>query len=262
MKFLILILLSGHLSLLGNYPNFEPLLFHNPPILEKGNKNPDSIEKSWVSEESLDFQEDEEAEVFLTSKTTPSDSPGISREMKKMITPHLLPLDHPAKSMLDFIFAESGVTKNTKSLVNAGFSIITIQSKSSIIVARHPLVPGFVFKIYRDSHPTGRKKIPGWECLVLRCMNAKKVKKIIQKHDLQHFTVPDKWLYLLPTTSSHLRKNHQPVILLATDMEIEHHKKTKNAWKTMITHTHLDELYTILNAGYGSYCLVNNIPFT
>lgn len=227
MKFLLLALLSGHLF--GNYPHFE---------------------------------EDEETGMFLTSQTTASALPNISRKIKKMIDPHLLPLDHPAKPLLDVIFSEPKVTKNEESLVNAGFSIITIQSKSSIVVARHPLVPGFVFKIYRDSHPTGRKKIPGWECLVMRCMNAKKVKKIIDKHHLRYFTVPDKWLYLLPTKESPSRKKHQPVILLATDMEIEPHEKTKNAWKTLITHKHLDELYTILNAGYGSYCLINNIPFT
>ncbi len=213
MKFLLLIFLSGYLSLFGNYPNLK-------------------------------------------------DNPLLTKEIKKMIIPHLLPLDHPAMPMLDLIFSESRVIKNEQSLLNAGFSIIAIQAKSSMVVARHPLVPGFVFKIYRDSEPTGRKEMPGWECLSLRCTNAKKVKKIINKNHLRYFTVPDKWLYIIPINSFHRKKNCQPVILLATDMEIESRRNTKKAWKTIATHEHLDELYIILNSGYGSCFLVNNMPFT
>ena len=190
------------------------------------------------------------------------DNPLLTNEMKKMIAPHLLPLDHPAKSVLDLIFSRGSVIKNERSLINAGFSIIAIQDKSSMVVARHPLAPGFVFKIYRDSDPSGRKGTPGWECLAIRCKNAKKVKKIINKNHLRHFTVPDKWLYILPTNASHQKKNHQPVILLATDMEIESRRNTKIAWKTIASREHLDELYIILSAGYGSCFLVNNIPFT
>ena len=184
-------------------------------------------------------------------------NPFLTNEMKKMIAPHLLPLDHPARLMLDLIFSKSRVIKDEQSLVNAGFSIIAIQDKSSMVVARHPLVPGFVFKIYRDSEPSGRKGTPGWECLTIRCKNAKKVKKIINKQGLKHFTVPDKWLYILPP-----KKNKQPVILIATDMEIESRRNTKKAWKTVASCEHLDELYSILNSGYGSCFLVNNIPFT
>lgn len=187
-------------------------------------------------------------------------NPLLTKEMKKMIVPHLLPLDHHVMPILDQIFSEPRVLKNEQSLRNAGFSIIAIQAKSSMVVARHPLVPGFVFKIYRDSEPTGRKGMPGWECLAIRCKNAKKVKKIIDKNCLIHFTVPDKWLYLLPIT--HSKKNHQPVILLATDMEIESRKNTKQAWKTLITPEHLDELYIILKEGYGSCFLINNMPLT
>lgn len=190
------------------------------------------------------------------------DHPLLTTTMQKMMAPHLLPLDHPAKPMLDLVFSKPKVLRNEESIRNAGFSIITIQPKSAMIVARHPLVPGFIFKMYRDLEPTGRNNIPGWECLTQRCANAKKVKKTLEKNHLRYFSVPDKWLYILPLNSHHIRKNQQPVVLIATDMEIETEENTRIAWKTAITHRHLDELYVILKAGYGSSYLINNMPYT
>lgn len=177
--------------------------------------------------------------------------------------PYLLPLDHPAREVLDLIFSKDRVIQDEQSLRRAGFSLISIRRNSAVIVARHHLVPGMIFKIYRDSDPKGRQDDPGWECLTRRCVNAKKMRDLITKHHLVYFRAPEKWLYILPLNSiTSVKKNLQPVILLATDMEIETHEETKIAWKRVVTRLHLDELYIILTSGYGSTYLIGNIPFT
>lgn len=191
-----------------------------------------------------------------------SDNPYLSKEMKKEIFPYLLPLDHPVKETLDQIFKNLTVIESKQSLLDAGFLLITRQKKSSIFVVKHPLAPGFVFKLYCNSHPAGRNDMKGWECLSLRCKNARKVKKIIETHHMLYFTVPDKWLYVLPPFPKKLAKQSQFLVLVATDMKIRSPKDTKFAWKNRITHRHLDELYLILSEGYGSSYLLNNIPFT
>lgn len=189
-------------------------------------------------------------------------NPYLTKEIRKEIFPYLLPLDHPIKDVLDQIFRDIDVIESKQSLCNAGFSIITHQQKSAIFVTKHPLAPGYVFKLYCNSHPSGRENKRGWECLTLRCKNARKVKKIINTYGIEHFSVPDKWLYILPPSQKKSSNESQFLVLVATDMEICSAKATKLAWKKEITTRHLDELYLILSKGYGSSYLLNNIPFT
>lgn len=187
-------------------------------------------------------------------------NPLLTEEMIEMMPPYLLPLDHPVKPILDMIFSRSRVVDNEQSIIDAGFSIITITN--GMIVARHPLVPGLVFKMFRDSEPYGKYGMIGWECLTRRCIYAKEIKEFMNKNHLYCFKIPDKWLYLIPLNSGVTNQMNQPVVLLATDMEIESREVSRMKWKTEITPRHLDELYIILNAGYGSSSLVNNFPYT
>lgn len=189
------------------------------------------------------------------------DNPLLTTKMKEKIEPHLIPLDHPSKPIIDSIFSKSRVVQSEESIVNAGFSIISIQYDTSIIVARHPLVPGYVFKFYRDSLPNGRENVPGWECLVTRCVNVKKIEQVITSQNIKNFKVPSKWIYILPLEAVPSKK-HQPIALLATDMELESPEKTRLAWKTMIAPSHLDELYILFKAGYGTSALIDNLPLT
>lgn len=190
------------------------------------------------------------------------DNPLIDKKMKEMIKPHLLPLDHPLKPILDTIFSGQRVVENEESIRNAGFSMIAIQRHTHIIVARHPLAPGYVYKMYRDEIPNGRKNIPGWQCLVERCVNAKETKKFIKKNKLRYFSVPNKWLYILPLESTPLEKTHQPILLIANDMEIEDEETAALIWKTNATPFLLNELYILFKGGYGSYNLPKNMPYS
>jgi hypothetical protein len=101
----------------------------------------------------------------------------------------------------------------------------------------------------------------GWELLTTRCIVAQKIKSIICKHKLQHFTVADKWLYPLPPP----KKRHaraEPVILVVKDMRIYNRHYSKRVWATQATHRLLKELYVVLGRGYGSAFLWGNIPYT
>lgn len=194
------------------------------------------------------------------------DNPFLTDEMRPAIAPHLLPLDHPMKETLDRIFSQSRVLENEKTLVDAGFEIIAgPRIYSYLIVARHPSIPGFVFKLYLDSETRCRKDISQWVWLVRRCSGAHSIRQIIKRKKIQHFVVPDKWLYVLPVYPFSSSLKPQPIILMETDMEPVSSQVSDQMWKTMITHKHLDELYEILKHGYGGHGVTrapNNIPYT
>lgn len=183
-------------------------------------------------------------------------NPSLDDRMKRFIAPHLLPLEHPLKELLDSIFSQSKVLQNEQSLLDAHFSIIASMPGSFVTVARHPSVPGYVFKLYLDSEIRTKEEIANSEWLAKRCIGAEKIRKVIKAKNLRYFTVPDKWIYILPTPHT------VPILVVETDMELESIEMTEYAWKTYITSDHLDELYEILKHGYGTVGLVRNIPYT
>jgi hypothetical protein len=194
------------------------------------------------------------------------DNPFLDKRMQSSIAPFLLPLDHPIKPMLDSIFSTSRAIENERTLVDAGFTVIAGPMPFSfIIVARHPAVPGFVFKVYLDSESRLRKQIPHWKWLVRRCIGARGIRNVIKHENIRYFLVPDKWLYVLPVYPYSNVLNPQPIILVETDMEPESHQVSEHMWKTAVRSKHLDELYSILKQGYGgsgTLCLSHNVPYT
>ncbi|MBS0605162.1 MAG: hypothetical protein JSS60_09045 [Verrucomicrobia bacterium] len=194
------------------------------------------------------------------------DNPLLTDRMRIRIAPYLLPLDHPMKPKLDSIFSQSRVLENERTLLDAGFVIIDGPMPNSfMIVARHPEIPGYVFKLYLDSETRCRKDIPHWTWLVRRCAGASAIRKLIRQEKIQYFSVPDKWIYILSVYPFSNVVNPQPVILMETDMELESPEESKRMWKTAVTRKHLDELYAILKHGYGGHGVVNlssNVPYT
>jgi hypothetical protein len=194
------------------------------------------------------------------------DNPYLTDRMQVTIAPYLLPLDHPMKPTLDSIFSQSRVVQDQKTLTDAGFQIIAgPMPRSFVIVARHPQVPGFVFKIYLDSEERCREENPHWKSLAKRCAGAFGIRQIITRNNIRHFSVPDKWLYILPLHPFSNVQNLEPIVLMETDMQLESYEVTKQMWKTGITEEYLDELYFILKQGFGGHgtaCLSVNVPFT
>lgn len=193
------------------------------------------------------------------------DNPFLNGQMKAVVAPYLLPLDHPMKATLDFIFSQSRVIENERTLTDAGFTLVAgPMPVSFIIVARHPAIPGYVFKIYLDSESRARPNIPHWLSLARRCRGARDIKKIIKHKHIKHFLIPDKWVYLPPIYPFSSVTNPEPILVMETDMKPESYEVTKQMWKTIVTREHLDELYEILKHGHGgngTVCLSVNVPY-
>ena len=183
------------------------------------------------------------------------DTLAIDYRSRELLNKYWLPDDHPLKGWVDVLFSQVGVTDSVDTLKETGFEILGAVPFHPII-AKHPSAKGYIFKIYPDSIKHTRDGISSAEWLLRRCKVADKIRKMIRERGIHFFSVPDKWLYALPSAK------HHSLILVATDMEIEDEEVSKIAWKTEVTPRHLQELYSILSTGYGSIDLPINIPYT
>lgn len=181
----------------------------------------------------------------------------LDKHMKKEIKPHLLPADHPLKNTLDQIFSGPRVIENEIAFAEAGFETLQVRPGSFIVIARHPLLPGYLLKLYLDNETRQKDGVPGWKWLVNRCKGAENIRTLIRKKNLKHFIVPDKWLYPLPPDP----KGRHPIVLLVTAMNLVSQQQNKQAWLN-VTEEHLDELYSIISYGYASCDLFGNIQYT
>lgn len=193
------------------------------------------------------------------------DNPFITEEMRAIMRPYLLALNHPARDALEAIFNQSRAIESPEAFAAAGFFTLFAQPKSFIRVGSHPKLKGYLLKVYLDSELRQHQDIPGWQWLATRCKSVEKIRRLIERKKLRYFTVPDKALYPLPVNPAPLLLDgqaRQTVVLLVTDMHLVSHEKSLRAWKEKITTRHLDELYCIMSHGLTSTYLAANIPYT
>lgn len=179
----------------------------------------------------------------------------------KLIAFFLLPEHHPSKAALDTIFSTyPNAIENIAAFQQAGFITLFQQPSSYIFVASHPFLSNYLLKGFLDTEKREKENKPGWKWLVDRCVGAYNVRRLIARHKLKHFVVPDKWLYDLSPFSS-VPLAEPKLLLLVTDMKLAGHYETVEAWKNA-TKEQLDELYCILSHGYASAYLIANMPYT
>lgn len=172
------------------------------------------------------------------------------------IQTHLVAKSDKKKKKLDRIFANyPNALDSPNSIREAGFKILHRQKNSKIVVLKHPDIKGYVIKGYLkcDIDPTWTK--PTWMRLRDRCIGADNIRRLIKQEKIEYFTVPKKYLYVVPTMP-------ETVILLATDMRLVSNYECNKAWKNRVTKQHLRELYLILGNGFSSCYLQENIPYT
>lgn len=201
---------------------------------------------------------------FKKAKDFQTNPPLSSSDFKK-IRPFLLPSTHAIKPALDAIFGASRATVYDETLRAAGFEIKFLQPRSYIRVVCHPLLPGFLLKLYLDSDKRKKKGIPGWKWLVNRCEGAQKIRETIAKSHVKLFLVPKKWIYALPLSPpppTGPQFDPKPVILVVQEMNLVSYAENKVAWKTKITRKHLEELYLIISQSGGSSYRPDNIAYT
>ena len=190
-------------------------------------------------------------------------NPFFSSKERKRISLHLLPSTHPIKPILDAIFLTERATLNEQTFAAAGFTIKFHQPRSFIKVASHPLLPGYLLKVYLDDERRLKQKIPGWQWFVNRVVLAKKIAQCIKKNNIEHFIVPKKWIYPLPVSPfvpiGYARKNE---VLVVEEMKLCSQQESIHAWKTLITKEHLDEFYAIFKHCGGSSYRPDNVVYT
>lgn len=234
------------------YISIFQTLFNSSPLLWA----------TWDDPLQSSFLSLEKAQVTYNDFET---NPYSSKKEKKTIRPYLLPWNHPKKPYLDAIFLNQRATMNPESFADAGFISHHIQFRSFIHVASHPLIPGYLVKVYLDSELRSRRNIPSWQWFANRAKNAKAIDNVIKSKKLKYFTVAKKWIYPLPINPAppndlgYLRKN---VILLVKDMNLVSKSENLLAWKTVITKKHLDEFYTIITSVGGSSYRPDNVTYT
>lgn len=192
------------------------------------------------------------------------ENPYVTEEMWRKVKPYLIPKKHPVKLFLDKLFSRNNIIKNETSFRNAGFVTVSRKTSSYVRVSRHPKLSGYLLKVYLNDEQRRRGGKQTWKAFVDRCKGAENIRKLIKKKGLAHFSVPKKWIYPIPTTSSLLAsgKETNAFLLVVTDMELSSFSESKRAWREDITTQHLDELYLILSNGYASTFLSGNIPLT
>lgn len=193
-------------------------------------------------------------------------NPFISKIAAQAMAPYLLPLKHPMRKMLDLLFLKTRATLNRDSFINSRFSILTHGPRSHVIVAKHPLMPNYLVKAYLDSELKQKHHRESWEWLVRRCEGAKKIRHIIRKREIRHFTVPGKWIYCFPKSPSpppnDSRYTHHLALLLTQDMKLVPNRQNLDAWNHLITEEHLDEFFEIITRAKGSSYRPDNIAYT
>lgn len=170
---------------------------------------------------------------------------------------YLLPANSPIKPELDLIFSNPNVLDNPKTFAAAGFKTLFFRARTSLRIATHPALPGYLFKLYLRSE--NNKNMPErQERLIRRAGEAARLEKFIKKNDIRRFTVPKKWLYKVQGTAT----KKSIYVLIAQFVNIVSNSQSEKAWKTKITYNDVRELNLLLREGYGSLAFSRNIPYT
>lgn len=192
-------------------------------------------------------------------------NPYITPEERELIRPFLLPADHPMRANMDAIFLPTRAVQDKDSFLIAGFEILFLQPRSFIAVGRHSLLPGYLIKANFDTTLDLKDDVPAWQWFVQRCVGVGQVEKIIQRYRIKHCVTPKKYIYPLPPEPSppdsefYSRKS---IVLLVDDMQLVDEETNRKYWKTLITKSHLNELYMIMSRANGRSYRADNIPFT
>jgi hypothetical protein len=64
------------------------------------------------------------------------------------MTSYVLPRDHPAGRLIERLFYRSDVIENEAAFLASGFEIRRKQRRSLMRVATHPMLAGYVFKVF------------------------------------------------------------------------------------------------------------------
>jgi hypothetical protein len=189
--------------------------------------------------------------LWICSVEAMEKPPHIHQRVWDQVLPYLIPDDHPVKEILDSIFLKNRALLSDKTLLKAGFTNGTPRRWTHVIVTRHPMLPGYIFKMYMDVQRYFKEHAE-YDHWIERIEGRNLIESMIDEQGLNHlFKVPKKWIYALPANPAppkeFIRKNF---ILVAEDMEILDNDENYAMWKSdKVTKEFLDILYAFLEKG-------------
>lgn len=176
-------------------------------------------------------------------------------EVKELAAPYLMTDNHPIKSVLDRILSSSRATMDIKSLKRAGFQDIDLR-KRGITFARHPDMPGYVFKLICDyslhswnHYENSFRKQDEYLEWIGRIRKRNEIASLIKHYQIDSMITPRKWLYAIPTSQEPKQKTSMIkkfYILVADDLDIFSIFETIDHWKTLPTEDLLRDYYLII----------------
>lgn len=195
----------------------------------------------------------------LASKNTTT--PVILPPNWEVIDPYLLPETSSLKPILDKIFAQRRVLKSIQDVREAGFKILFQRAARGLIVAKHPLVRNYLFKMYLDSLPKAE-----WPLFVKRAKGARMIQEVITENKLQDYVkAPKKFLYKLPSRLTPQKTENvfpKHFVLLVEDMNISDEPTNKYLYAQTVTRGHLRAIKLIIKKCGLSDSHIGNIPFS
>ncbi len=177
----------------------------------------------------------------------------------------LMPDNHPIKPLLDALFSTCRVLLNLDNLKKVGFDYAKPRKFTNLIIAKHPALPGYIFKLYLDAQRYHKDK-PEQHFWKLRVQGARLVRQEIEKYHLQDLMkVPLKWIYQLPKRpippKGYVTKHY---ILVEEDMQLLSKEENEKIWaSTYVTPQHLHAVCLVLrNVGLCDCAKPDNMPFS
>lgn len=181
-------------------------------------------------------------------------------EVFEKIKPYLLPDNCRAAAVLKQILSKRDVLSSTETLENAGFQLIcSRKEKTRLIVVSHPLLKGFLLKVYSED-----LRHSEWTRWVRRIKGALCLQAIIDenKRYKKYFKVPKKWIYILPKENRGKGEFARESVLLVEDMQITDKETNRALHRVLWSYAGLDALYTVLQKSGFSDGHIDNLPFS
>ncbi len=171
---------------------------------------------------------------------------------------YMLPKKCKLRRTLERLFSHPKVIQDNYWFTKAGFKTKFFRVRGSLRVASHPQLKGYLIKMFLESE--AREKM--WDrqrTLITRAGVAAELRELIKKNKLRKIKVPKKYLFVLPPAAKTRIKTY---VLVVQDMKLVKMEKSKKAWKKIASKRVLRELYCVLNHGYASLAIDQNIART
>lgn len=229
-----------------NYPLLQELPFYRIVAEKEGEFSPPS--SLIIAHEKLAYLE------------TLAVYPALDYEKWQLVAPYLLPERHPIKKKLDKIFKSARVSADLASFQKAGFITHGVRGWSHTVVALHPELKGVYLKLFFDN----QSNIDDLARLMLRIKGADKAREVIAKNGWQSlFTVPRKWLYILPEKPVSSEPYPKTFVLVAEDMHLLSRKDNYAKWREDVDENFLNIVFRfITEGGFADSVYPFNLPFS